>query len=176
VKLGRTVFSNFSFVRNAAIFSPEDGDSIFLRIVSVYLWVYMVSQPRRVSSSRQWEPHICPVCWSKNYLDKTSYYMKPFSCNWFPLGHAMGLFPLKFNANTLPRKSSEVQQHELREVTYGIMPTQNVFNSHLLRHHSTSRLTASVTMGIRSYKSRVFSGGLRLSSIRNSINFYPVIL
>jgi hypothetical protein len=36
------------------------------------------------------------------------------SCNWFPLGHAMGLFPLKFNSNTLcRRKNSEIKEHEL---------------------------------------------------------------
>jgi hypothetical protein len=76
-------------------------------------------------------------------------------------------------------------------VTYGILPTQNVFKSHLLntcrwviscegirfcevsaahaqsigwwRHNSTSRLTVFVTLDIGRYKSRIFSSGLRLS-------------
>jgi hypothetical protein len=31
-------------------FSPEDGDSIFLRNVGIYLHVYTASQPRTLSS------------------------------------------------------------------------------------------------------------------------------
>jgi hypothetical protein len=58
VKMGRTVSHNFSFVHDAAIFSLEDGESMFLRNVSVYLWVYMASQPRRTSSSHPWVPQI----------------------------------------------------------------------------------------------------------------------
>jgi hypothetical protein len=41
---------------------------------------------------------------TENYLDKTSCYIKPDSCNWFPLGNVMGQFPLNFNSNSLPEK------------------------------------------------------------------------
>jgi hypothetical protein len=41
-----------------SIFSPEDGDSMFLQNVGLYLQVYMVSQPRSTSSS---PPGLFPV-------------------------------------------------------------------------------------------------------------------
>jgi hypothetical protein len=66
--LVRTIFSNFSTVIVSFFlaflwpyihistsqhrhFSPEDGDSMFLRNVGIHLWVYMASQPRRTTLS-----------------------------------------------------------------------------------------------------------------------------
>jgi hypothetical protein len=38
-------------VRRDSYFSPEDGDSIFLRNFGIYLRVYTASQPRKTTSS-----------------------------------------------------------------------------------------------------------------------------
>jgi hypothetical protein len=39
MELSGTVSQNTSFVENAAIFNPEDGDSMFLRNVGIYVRV-----------------------------------------------------------------------------------------------------------------------------------------
>jgi hypothetical protein len=85
-ELSRTVSHNFSFIGNAAIFSPEDGDSMFLRNGGIYLTVYTAPQPRIItSSSPPWEPQISPACWSTRNCLGGTYCMKPVSCNWFLL-------------------------------------------------------------------------------------------
>jgi hypothetical protein len=45
MELSGTVSHNTNFVENAAIFNPEDGDSMFLRNVSIYVRIrVLVSQ------------------------------------------------------------------------------------------------------------------------------------
>jgi hypothetical protein len=50
MKLSRKAFHNFCSIGNAAIFSPEDEDSIFSRNDDVYLRAHTVSQSRRTRS------------------------------------------------------------------------------------------------------------------------------
>jgi hypothetical protein len=87
-KLIRTVSHNFSFVGNPVIFSPDDGDSMFLRNIGIYAWVYITSHCRRATSSCSptWEPQMYRVYWlARNYMDELINYMKPVLCNWFTL-------------------------------------------------------------------------------------------
>jgi hypothetical protein len=42
-------FPQLIFIGNAAIFSSEHGDDMFLRKVFFYAWVYMASQPKRTN-------------------------------------------------------------------------------------------------------------------------------
>jgi hypothetical protein len=83
-KLCRTVTNNFCFVGNVSIFNPEEGDSMFLRNVGIYLPVYTVSQRRKQHRhSYHCEKLSFSVLWSaRNCLDNI-YYAKLVSCNWF---------------------------------------------------------------------------------------------
>jgi hypothetical protein len=94
MKLSRTVFHNFSFVGNVAICNPEDGLSMFIRNVDIYLRGYTVSQPttRTQWSSPQLAPHVSLICRSGRLLLHEIYNTKPVSFIWFPVcTHAANL-------------------------------------------------------------------------------------
>jgi hypothetical protein len=91
-QLCRTVSYNFSFVGNAAIFSPEEGDRMFLRNVSIYLRVYMVSQSRKKRPLLPWEPLISCFLSARNYLKMTDFWdVQPCWSSWWRRQYA----PLK---------------------------------------------------------------------------------
>jgi hypothetical protein len=96
LKLDRVTWNNYCTTVVSHIICSEDGESIFLRNIGIYLRVYMASQFRRItlSSSLEWEPKISPVRWSpRECLDDPTcnqFYETEFFCvslTWDMLGN-----------------------------------------------------------------------------------------